>query len=440
LLRAVCWGAIYLFFRGCDIIKTLIKNGTIVNYDGRFKSDVLIEANRVIKIGKDIAEEGARVIDAADKFIFPGFIDAHTHPGLPEDLGYKKNSCDFFTETRAAKAGGTTAIFDFAEQAKKERLIDALRKRKQRYEGKAQCKYYFHVAITEVREDLFQQLIEIKREGVNSVKLYTTYGMKLCNEEILRVMDCCAKLDMVVLVHCEEDAIIGYAAGKQGYGSTRPREAEYNMVHTIVCLAKITGCKAYICHVSCKESVDIIKAAKAQGVCIYLETCPQYLVFDESVYNREGEELTKYILSPPFRTIYDRVSLIQACLGGTVDLISTDHCAFLYEEHKRKFSDDLNKAAKGIPGIQLRPSLIYDLLVRNNGMSLESFVRLLSYNPAQIFGLKDKGYISEGMSGDLVIWSEENFKVSMTTIIEGTDYSPYEGLELYGKPLHVLSI
>ena len=152
--------------------------------------------------------------------------------------------------------------------------------------------------------------------------------MKLSNEELLEIMSCCSKLNMVVLVHCEEDAIINYCSGNEFYEKTRPREAEYNMVNTIISFAKITGCRAYICHASCKESVELIRKAKQQGIKVYLETCPQYLVFDSSVYNLEREDMTKYILSPPFREPEDKEALIEACLDGTVDLISTDHCSF----------------------------------------------------------------------------------------------------------------
>ena len=421
-------------------MKTLIKNGMIVNYDGRFYGNVLIEDGIIKTVSENIEDNEAEIIDAGGKYVLPGFIDAHTHPGLPEDLGYFKHSDDFYTETKAARVGGTTTIYDFAEQARGERLIDALNKRRKRYEGKANCKVNFHVAVTEVADDIYEQLEEIKNVGVNSVKLYTTYNMRLSHDEILKVMDCSARLDLVVLVHCEEDSIIKYCANRKQYEVTRPREAEYNMVNTIISFAKVTGCKAYICHVSCSESVDIIRKAKQDGVKVYLETCPQYMMFDRSVYYFSNEEMTKYILSPPFREKEDREALIKACLDGTVDLVSTDHCAFLFKEHKAKYCYDLNKAAKGMPGIQLRSSLVYDILVNKKGMNFESFVGLISYNPAKILGIKDRGYIKEGMAADIVIWSNEDFKVDMKDMVEGTDYTPYEHMYLCGKPSDVFSI
>ena len=155
-------------------MKILIKNGTIVNHDGRVKADILIEDGYISSIDESLSDTASEIIDAEGKYVFPGFIDAHTHPGLPEDLGYIKESNDFYTETLAAKAGGTTTIMDFAEQQKGERLIEALHKRRKRYEGQANCRFGFHVAVTDVQKDIFEQLAEVKAAGVNSIKLYTT--------------------------------------------------------------------------------------------------------------------------------------------------------------------------------------------------------------------------------------------------------------------------
>lgn len=416
----------------------MIKNAHIVNHDDIFDGDILIEDNVITKIAKNIDEKNADLIDAEGRLVFPGFIDAHTHPGLPEDLGYMKNSNDFYTETKAALAGGTTTIYDFAEQKKGERLIHALMSRRKRAEGNVQCRYGFHIAITDVQNDIYDQLKEVKAQGVTTVKLYTTYAMMLNNYDILKVMDCCAALDMVVLVHCEDDGIVKYSSKFSEYNLTRPREAEVNAVAVIANLAKITGCKVYFCHISCSDSIDIIKIAEEKGVKAYIETCPQYLLLNSSKYKSSNEkEVTKFILSPPLREEEDNRLLLKACIEGDVDLISTDHCAFLYKEHKARYCGDLSRAAKGMPGVQLRTSLMYDLLVEKNKLSLSNFVKLLSYNPAKILGLKDRGYIGEGMKSDIVIWDTGKFKVSMDMIIEGTDYSPYEGLELIGKPAYI---
>lgn len=417
----------------------------IVNYDSVFNGDILIEKDKILKVGNNLEDTYAKVIDAEGNYVFPGFIDAHTHPGLPEDLGYHKSTNDFYTETKAAFVGGTTTIFDFAEQKKGERLIDALNGRKKRYEGLACCRYNFHVAVTNVTNDIYEQMKEIKSAGVNSIKIYSTYDMKLSNNEIIKVMNAASKLDIIVLVHCEDDSIINFCKDRENFEDKRPIEAELNMIYTIINFSKITNAKIYICHVSCKESVELIKKAKKEGVNIYLETCPQYLLLNKSKYHIKNydntiealKERTKFTLSPPLRNTCDNEALVKACLDGAVDLISTDHCAFLFKNHKSIFYSDIDKAAKGIPGIQLRPSLIYQKLVIDNNLRIEDFVKLLSYNPAQILNIKNRGYIKEGYSSDLVIWNEDYFKVSIEKIIEGCDFSPYEGLTLTGKPKYV---
>lgn len=419
---------------------TLIKNAYIVNYDEKFHGDILIEDGIIKEVGEhvDFQGEGATIIDANGEYVFPGFIDTHTHPGLPEDLGFKKNTNDMETETLAAFMGGTTTIFDFAEPVHGERLIDAYNKRLARYKGKARCKVQLHMSVIEVQDDIYEQLEEVKKLGVKSVKLYTTYGMMMNNSDLLKVMDCCAKLDLIALVHCEEDSIIQHSANAEDFEATRPAEAEATMVYTIINFAKLTGCTAYICHVSSRISADLIIKAKEDGVPVYFETCPHYLIFDKNKFLSEPKEMVKFVLSPPFRKKEDNKELIKACLNGDVDVISTDHCAFLYKEHKEKFADDINKVAKGMPGLQLRPSAIYDILVDEHKMPVEDFVKLLSYNQARIFGLEDRGYIKPGMLADLVIWNKDKFKVTINEIFEGTDYTPYEGMTLTGRAGQVL--
>lgn len=285
---------------------------------------------------------------------------------------------------------------------------------------------------------MYEQLLEIKNAGVNSVKLYSTYGMKLTNDEILKIMALCAKLDLTVMVHCEEDSIIQFCSRENNYGHSRPSCAEQNMVNTIINFSRITGCAAYICHVSSMESAKAIISAKKEGVNVFFETCPQYLLLNSEVYENAGRDMTKYILSPPLRESLHNKFLLETVLERYVDVISTDHCAFLYEDHKARFYPDLSKVAKGMPGIQMRVSLMYNLLVEEHQMNVKDFVKIMSYNAANIFGLKDRGYIAEGMLGDIVIWSREKFEVDIQKICEGTDYSPYQGMMLIGKAKRVI--
>ena len=426
------------YTRGESSIKTLIKNGYIVNFDGKFHGDILIEDGKIINIGKNIDDNYDKCIDAEGNYVFPGFIDAHTHLGRHDELGYSKETSDFYTETKAAYIGGTTTIFDFAYTKKGESLIAAVENKEKFYKGTDNCKYELHVVITEVREDIYHQLKELKRAGIKGVKVYTTHNIKLSNEEILKVMHYCAKLGMVILVHCEDDALIQYCKNKHNYNLRRPKKSEVNAVFTIINYALMTKCKTYFCNISCRKSLELISKAKLKGAKLYLETCPHYMLLNSGQYLRNSlKERTKFLVNPPLRDEKDNKALINGALGGAVDLISSDHYAYVYEEHKSKYFHDDDNAAKGIPGIQLRPSLIYTLLVEEYKLPVEEYVRLLSYSPSRIFNLFDRGYIRIGASADLVIWNKEKFKVSLDDLIEGTDYSPYEGVELTGRAKYV---
>lgn len=321
-----------------------------------------------------------------------------------------------------------------------EKLIEAIENKEKFYKDIHNCKYEFHVVITEVKEDIYQQLKEIKRAGVKGVKVYTTHNIKLRNEDILKVMHYCAKLDLVVLVHCEDDALIQYCKNKHNYNLKRPKKSEVNAVFTIINYALMTKCKTYFCNISCRRSLELIYKAKLKGAKLYLETCPHYMLLNSGQYLRNSlKDRTKFLVNPPLRDEKDNKALISGTLDGTVDLISSDHYAYVFKDHKSKYFHDDDNAAKGIPGIQLRASLIYTLLVEKHNLPIEDFVRLLSYSPSRIFSLFDRGYIRIGASADLVVWNKEKFKVSLEDLIEGTDYSPYEGWELIGKAKYVFS-
>lgn len=252
-------------------------------------------------------------------------------------------------------------------------------------------------------------------------------------------MHYCASLDLVILIHCEDDAIIKYCIKKHNYSSKRPKNSEENSVFTVANYALLTKCKTYFSKITCSKSLDIIKGIRARGGKVFVETCPHYMFLNSSIYmNSSLKESTKYLVYPPLREIRDNKALIKAALEGTIDLIASDHYSCSYKDHKIKYYNNEINEAKGIPGIQLRPSLIYKILVKENDLPVEDFVRLMSYSPSRIFSLYDRGYIREGGAGDIVIWSEEKFKVSQSELSEAADYTPYEGMELIGRPQYVI--
>ena len=329
-----------------------------------------------------------------------------------------------------AHLGGDTHFIDFAEEKKYESLKSAIIARKNRYKKVKYCTFSFHGAVTYVNENTYEDLKKAKELGIKSIKIYTTYDMHLNNYEILKLMEFCSKLDLVVLVHCEDDALISYSKNESLYKNKRPLEAEAIMIYTILSYGKLTGCSVYICHVSTKLGVDIIRYFKKdKALKIYAETCPQYFYFSEEVY--EKEDMVKYLICPPIRDEENRKAVSHAVIDGTIDVISTDHCGFLYEKHKKGYG--LNEASKGMPGIQLRSSLTYDFLYKNS-VKINKLVSLLSANPSEIFNIDGYGKIIEGAKGGLTIWNNKEFTVTMDMLHEGSDYSPYENKVLKGRP------
>lgn len=441
-------------------IKYLIKNGHVVNPNDEFIGDIEIE-NGVITEVKRISNSSNNAkgkirvlpyneftksfnecfieIDASYNYIFPGFIDPHVHPGLPEDLGFFKDGDDFYFADEGAVTGGTTHFIDFAEQSKGNSICDAIIKREERYYKAKRCSHSYHGAVTEYSEGLFEDLKKAKEMGINSIKLYTTYGMKLSNEDILKVMKIAKELDLTVLVHCEDDAIINYCSKEDNYIDQRPKQAEAVIIYTMLSYAELIGCKVYICHISTKEGVEILRHFKRKMPGrVFGETCPQYICFTNEVYHRE--DMGKYLLSPPLRDADDREEIIKAVLDGTIDVISTDHCGYLYDKHKKPYINDISKMAKGIPGIELRASLCFQYLYIERGISLKNLIRVLSSNAAKIFNLSGFGEIKEGYKGGIVIWDHVPYSVTFKNLKEGSDYSPYEGLTLKGKPYITIGV
>lgn len=440
-------------------IKYIIKNGHVVNPNDEFIGDIEIENGLITEVKRNCNSyvntkgkirvlpyneyaksfnEGFVEIDASYNYIFPGFIDPHVHPGLPEDLGFLKDGDDFYFADEGAVTGGTTHFIDFAEQSKGSSICDAINMREKRYYKAKRASHSFHGAVTEYNEQLYDDLKKAKEMGISSIKLYTTYGMKLSNEDILKVMKIAKDLNLTVLVHCEDDAVISYCCNEENYIKQRPRQAEAAVIYTILSYAELVGCKVYICHISTKEGIEILRHFKRQmpGM-VFGETCPQYFIFTNEVYNKEDSG--KYLLSPPLREAADREEVIKAILDGTIDVVSTDHCSFLYEKHKEPYEKDISKMAKGIPGIELRASLCFQYLYTERGISLKNLIKVLSSNAAQIFNLEGFGEIKEGYKGGIVLWDQKPYSVSVKNLKEGSDYSPYEGLILKGKPYITIS-
>ena len=429
----------------------LIINGTIVTSESILKADLAVEEGVISKISHFNPSDfqDYQKIDATDKYIFPGGIDAHVHLQLPTPAG---PSCDdFLSGSKAAIAGGTTYLIDFVTPSHGQPLKEALSLRLKESE-KCLINCNLHMGITWFDKSIPEQMEWcVKEAGIRSFKAYLAYKGTIGLEysELEKVMETAASLDATVLVHCEEgDLILRNQKEFISHGKTaplyhalsRPPESESESVRKVIDLCRKTGCKTYIVHTSTAKSIEYIRSAKKEGLPLFCETCPQYLLLDESVYSKPLPDSLKYVISPPIRSKADQDALWTALADGTVDVISTDHCPFNTKGQKDVGINDFTKIPNGAGGIENRLALLYTYGVLTQKISLQQFVKLTATNAALIFGLYPrKGSISVGSYADLVIWNPEvKSIISVENQMQKCDSNIYEGFWISGEAEYVI--
>ena len=425
----------------------LIKNGTIVNSDTTIKADILIDAGKIINIEQNINIIADEEIDATGFFVFPGAIDPHVHLNLPTPAGY--SSDDFQSGTKAALMGGTTTIIDFVTPKKGETLINALNKRKKEAKNSL-IDYSFHVSPVEWHKNTAKEIEEIVKEGINSFKVYMAYknSIGLNDSDLQKVIKAVKNAGGILTVHAEMGDEIdelrnkyydnGNISANYHYLS-RPNKTEADAVKKIIKFAKKEDCPLYIVHVSTKEAINHIKNAQNKKQKIFAETCPHYLLLDNSKYEGDFKNVAAYILSPPLRTKEDNKILWQSVGNKVITTIGTDHCPFTYEQ-KIEGKHDFRKIPNGAGGIEHRLELLYTYGVLENKISINKFVEIVATNSAKIFGLyPQKGEVAIGSDADIVIWNHQKEKhISVKNHYQNTDLNIFEGIKTKGTAEYVI--
>jgi dihydropyrimidinase len=429
---------------------TLIKNGTVVTATDLYAGDVLIDGERIATIGSSLTMTADRVIDALGKYVLPGGIDVHTHLDMP--FGGTTSADDFESGTIAAAHGGTTSIVDFAIQYKGQRLHDAWETWMKKADGKAAIDYGFHMIITDLTDQVEEEMDALVRQGVTSFKLFMAYPgvFMLDDASIFRALLRSGKNGGTICMHAENGGVIdvlvkrALADGKTApkyHALTRPARAEAEATHRAIALAEIADVPIYIVHLSAPEALEMVAEARDRGLPAYAETCPQYLFLSYDNYEEAGFDGAKYVMSPPLRPKATQDRLWHGLAGNDLQVISTDHCPFCMKEQKVLGKDDFSKIPNGAPGIETRMSLVFDGGVRSGRISLNRFVELTATSPAKLFGLfPRKGTIAPGSDADLVIFDpKRTTRLSVASLHMKVDYNPYEGREVTGVPETVLS-
>ena len=420
--------------------KIVLKGGLVVSPKGTRKADVLISGEKIVAVGKHLGGD-AEVVNVSGKLIFPGFIDAHTHFDL--EVSDTVTADNFSTGTKSAIAGGVTTVVDFATQNKGESLSDALNNWHVKAFAKSSCDYAFHMAISDWREDVRAELPAMFEQGVTSFKVYMIYdAMELSDREIYEIMTELKKYGGIVGCHCENSGIIGklreerVAAGAispANHPKTRPDYAEAEAVRRFLTIAEAAQAPAIVVHLSTREGYNEIFRARLRGVKVYAETCPQYLLLDDSVYDRPFNESAKYVCSPPLRRAEDKKVLWQALHENRLDTVSTDHCSFTVEQ-KRAGLDNFTKIPNGMPGVETRAILMYTYGVCKKRISLSQMCAYLSENPAKLYGMyPKKGAVRVGSDADIVVFDPRGSGViTQQSSHSACDYNPFEGVRTEG--------
>ena len=423
-------------------MELLIRGGRVVTPQRSFSADILVRDGKFAQIGEGLPAEGCPVYDASGCLLFPGFIDAHTH--LQMDNGVTVTADDFASGTAAALCGGTTTILDFATQDRGDTLAHALETWHRRADGHCSCDYGFHMAIVDWNPAVSREVAALAEAGVTSFKLYLAYdNLRVSDRQVYEVLKRVGEVHGIVGAHCENgDLVNALVAGYLSQGKrtpdyhplSRPDFVEAEAVSRYCYLATAAGVPVHIVHLSTRLGLEEARRARSRGQRVYLETCPQYLTLEDSVYSR-GFESAKFVCSPPIRKPADRAALWQAVSQGEIDSVSTDHCSFNLRGQKELGREDFSKIPNGMPGLEHRPAVIYTHGVTQGRITENQMAALLAENAARLFGLYPrKGVIAPGSDADLVVWDPAaRWTITARTQHHRCDNTPYEGMEMRGR-------
>ncbi len=386
-------------------MRTLIKNGTIINADSTTRADVLIDGERIALIGEDLSVDADRTIDAAGKWIVPGGIDVHTHMELPFGGTFAKDT--FETGTRAAAFGGTTTILDFAVQPRGGSLRQGLDAWHEKADGNCSIDYGFHMIVSDVRDDVLTEMDQLVDEGVTTFKLFTAYpGVFLSDDgAIFRAMQQTARNGGMILMHAENGLAIDVVTNQNAlagntdpywHGVSRSPVMEGEATNRVIRLAEVAGSPVYIVHLSAREALNEVRRARDEGLPGLRGDLPAVPLPDSLDDMGNGFEGSKFVCSPPLRPADHQEELWKGLIKDDLQIVATDHCPFDFHGQKELGRGDFRKIPNGLPGVENRVDLIHSGGVAGGRISPNRWVEICSTAPARMFGLPQKGVVAPG--------------------------------------------
>ncbi|MEO8154527.1 MAG: dihydropyrimidinase [Rhizobacter sp.] len=432
---------------------TLIRNGRVITATDDYLADVLLQDGIVHAIGRGlIAGADVKVIDATGLYVLPGGVDTHVH--LENVIGPTVTCDTFASGTKAAAFGGTTTVVDFALQTAQDSPLEAIARAQRKAEPQVNIDYSLHCIVTRVDAQVLADVKHAMRhEGVTSFKMFMAYpGVMMADDAaIFQMLRQVGADGGMVALHAENGTVIdllikeALAAGHTApryHAMTRPAIMEGEATHRGIRLAELAEAPIYFVHVSSNQALKHIVTARDEGIPVFAETCPHYLLFDDSVYTSDDFEIAKYVMTPPLRTPDDQQHLWRALRYDDLQVIATDHCPFCmkeghlgYQLQKMRGKDDFSLIPNGAPGIETRLVSLFDIGVMQGKLSLNRFVQLTSTTPAKLFGLfPKKGTIAVGSDADIVLFDPEATQtIHAEHLHSHCDYTLLEGRSLRGR-------
>jgi dihydropyrimidinase len=421
-------------------VETVIAGGRVVTPTDVAKQSVAIDDGEIVAVGhEDTLPEANERIDAEGKLVMPGVVDPHVHiDEVPEN-----RAGTYEAETGAAALGGVTTFIDFSFQGKDRPAtepgapaIEGIRHKRANQE-ESYVDFGLHSVLRREEEETFDELEAAVDAGVTSFKMFrSTYEIGVSNGFIHEAFRHIADLDAVAALHTEDPDVCQSIAerlkreGKGGavhYPDSRPDYAEAMAAEDAVRMARETGVKYYGVHTSCRKAAEVIEQFQDDGSTIRAETCTHYTIFDRSRHEEQGN---LPLIAPPLRTEDDIDAMFEFLNRGTLSTVSTDHSVY-HEEYKHV--DNWWDSPFGAQSLQYSLPVFHEVAVNRRGFSYPFLVRMVSTNPAQTFGMPQKGTLEPSTDADIVIFDPDRaFTISAEDNASNATYSIYEGVEVTG--------
>ncbi|MBM3583686.1 MAG: dihydropyrimidinase [Alphaproteobacteria bacterium] len=431
----------------------VIRGGTVATAGDTAPCDVGVRGGRIAALGADLGK-GTREIDARGRLVLPGGIDSHCHIAQASSFGLR-TADDFASGSLSALMGGTTTFIPFACQHRGQSLRQVVEDYHAEARGKSYIDYAYHLIVSDPTPSVLgQDLPVLIRDGFTSFKIYMTYErLRLDDRQVLEVLDLARRERALVMIHAENHDVIQWltekllAAGRSApkyHAVAHTPQAEREATHRAITLAEIAGVPVLIVHVSAAAAIEQIRWARAEGLAVHGETCPQYLFLTAADLDRPGFEGAKYMCSPPPREAANQDHVWRALIDGTLDVYSSDHAPYRYDVTGKlaKGPDaPFKTVANGVPGLELRLPLLFSEGVVTGRMTLERFVAVTATNHAKLYGLYPrKGTITPGADADIAIWDPARVvTVTAALLHDNVGYTPYEGRRVTGWPVTVIA-